>query len=84
MGSVFSVYGLGIMAALFSIASSQFPRYKTTISFPSKPTALSVRKGKDEDDVETCSIRELVETRVSSVFKDFRPLWWLSKCVYFP
>lgn len=78
MGALFSLYGLGIMATIFSIASSKFPSFNTTIHFPAKPVTLSVRK-KDEDGVEQRSIRELVETSVPSVFKDFKPLWWLFK-----
>jgi hypothetical protein len=81
MDSVFSLYGLGIMAVFLSLASGkyQYPRSSTTIKFPSKPASLSVRK--EEGGTEQRSMRELIETRVPSVFKDFRSLWWLFKFV---
>ncbi|KXN82096.1 hypothetical protein AN958_03254 [Leucoagaricus sp. SymC.cos] len=65
------------MATFFSIASSKYPTYNTTINFASKPATLSVRTDNSRDEVEQRSLRELVETKVSSVLKDFRPLWWL-------
>lgn len=64
------------MATFFSVASSKYPSYNTTVKFPSKPTTLVVRKD-GEGGSERRSLRELVEARVPSVFKDFRPLLWL-------
>lgn len=73
------------MAAFLSIASSKYPSSSSsTITFSSKPSILVVRKEDDVGSVERQSLRQLVETRVSSVLKDFRPLWWLFKYVLQP
>lgn len=82
MGSTLSCgfYGLGVITAFLSIASSKYPS-SSSIIFSSKPSMLAVRKGDDVGSVERQSLRQLVETRVSSVLKDFRPLWWLYKFV---
>lgn len=79
MGVLFSLYGLGIMATAFSIASSKFPSHSTTIHFPKNPVTIPVRKSDDDDSTEQRSLQELVETKVTSVFNDFKPLWWLFK-----
>lgn len=86
MGSALSCgfYGLGVITAFLSIASSKYPSSSSTIIFSSKPSMLVVRKGDDVGSVERQPLRQLVETRVSSVLKDFRPLWWLYKFVLHP
>ncbi|KAJ3571880.1 hypothetical protein NP233_g3452 [Leucocoprinus birnbaumii] len=65
------------MAAFFSFASSKYPSYNTTVNFPPKPITLTIRKDGDGNDIEKRSLRDLVEMKVTSIFRDFRPLWWL-------
>ncbi len=79
MGTLFSLYRLGIMATVFSIASSKFPSYGTAIHFPKNPVTIPVRRSDDDDSTEERSLRELVESKVASVFRNFKPLWWLFK-----
>ena len=73
-----------MMAAFLSVASGKYSSSSSTIIFSSKPSMLVVRKGDDVSSVEQQHLRQLVETRVSSVLKDFRPLWWLFKFVLQP
>ncbi|KAG5643483.1 hypothetical protein DXG03_000871 [Asterophora parasitica] len=82
MGSIFSlVAGLGFMGALFSIASQALPDRAPLIHFSPKPALVNVKKGKDTDETQQTSLRELVETRCQSLFTEFKPLWWLFKYV---
>ena len=52
----------------------------TTVHFASKPAVLTVKKTDNPDQVEHLSLRELLETRCTSLFTAFSPPWWLPKC----
>lgn len=82
MSSTFSLFNLAFMGAFLSIASHGFPDRTTLVHFASKPAMITVKKASDTDETEELSLRDLVETRCKSLFTDFRPLWWLFKCVY--
>lgn len=81
MGGLFSLVSLGFMGAFLSVASSKYPNGHPEIHFPTKPALIAVRKHKDSDEIEHLSLRTLIETRCQSLFKEFKPLWWLFKCV---
>lgn len=98
MGAMFSLIGLSLISAFFTISSSVVNDKPTLIRFPSKPAVLAVKKRRNGDqkdagaaspeDIEHVSLRHLVETRCQSLFQDFRPIWYLFKyvlrwpCVY--
>ena len=80
-----SVMGLNFISLAFTFKfgptklSSQTP----TIHFSPKPVVIAVRRDRKEDsDVEYKSLRKLVESRCSSLFTEFRPLWYLFKYVF--
>jgi hypothetical protein len=87
MGSFFSVIGLSLMGAFFTISTSINADNSTTIHFSPKPAVVAVRKhdqGKDtgaDDEIEHISLRNLLETRCKSLFTDFLPVWYLFKYV---
>ena len=77
-----SLTGLVSLGALLSAATIYLQDRSPTIHFSSKPTVLAIKKndnGSDSSEVEHKSLRHLVESRVPSLFTEFRPLWWLSK-----
>lgn len=84
MGSLFSLIGLSLMGAFFTITTSIVDDRSTLIHFSPEPAVVAVRKrnnnGKDTDEdngIEHVSLRHLVETRCQSLFTEFRPLWYL-------
>jgi len=87
MGTIFSVVGLGlIMSAALTFVTMIMKQGRTpTIRFPSEPAFIAIRKerkdGRPGGEIEYKSLRELVQSRCSSLFTEFCPLWYLFKCV---
>jgi hypothetical protein len=77
------------MGGILSVSGSPPVPHPPTIVFSSKPTILSVRKSKgkeegeagEEGGVERLDYRTLLQTRVPSLFTEFKPLWRLFKYV---
>jgi hypothetical protein len=87
MGVLVSVLGIGFMGALLSTTTTSSSRGRPQgthgthiIHFPDHPTTLNVKKS-DAGDKEHASLSALVEKWCPSLFREFKPLWWLSKCV---
>lgn len=84
MGALLSIFGLGFMGAILSTTttSGRGPSEGThgahIIHFPDKPTLLPVKKEGDGQAVEDASLSTLVQKWCPSLFKEFKPLWWLS------
>jgi len=70
-----------LMGAFLSTRPASDDSNHTTVHFASKPAILTVKKTENPDQVEHLSLRELLETRCTSLFTAFSPLWWLPKCV---
>jgi hypothetical protein len=70
-----------VLARQMGAFLSTRPASPTTVHFASKPAVLTVKKTENPDQVEQLSLRELLESRCTSLFTGFSPLWWLPKCV---
>ncbi|KAF9480144.1 AB-hydrolase YheT [Pholiota conissans] len=78
MSALFSLAGLGALAFFITLATQMPVSKHPTIHFAAEPALLPVRKGKGSNEVEHISLRTLLETRCSSLFREFHELWWLS------
>ncbi|KAF9532958.1 Alpha/Beta hydrolase protein [Crepidotus variabilis] len=79
MGALVSVLVLVAMAGFFfnSFPGASARDEEPEVRFAEKPALLQVRKHEDSDEVEEISMKELLETRCKSLFKPFKPMWWL-------
>lgn len=82
MGALISIIVASIMGAAISLTSGLSASGAPTVHFADKPAVLRVRKGDDSDSVEEISLRTLLQTRCPSLFTEFKPIWWLPKCVF--
>ncbi|PFH54375.1 hypothetical protein AMATHDRAFT_135563 [Amanita thiersii Skay4041] len=69
--------GLGVLSAFFTVASTTLSGNAPLVRFPKKSVQIIVRKGKNSEETEKASLRELLETRCPSLFTAFSPAWWL-------
>jgi uncharacterized protein len=90
MDSLFSVVGLSFLGAALTFSTTVLEDRMPIIHFASKPAVIAVRNEREDDhsgsnnrriELEYKSLRELVESRCSSLFTEFRPLWYLFKYV---
>ena len=85
MGAFLSI--LALMGGILSVSGSPPVPHLPTIVFSGKPAVLSVKKlkakeegeGGGEGGVERLDYRTLLQTRVPSLFTEFKPLWKLFK-----
>ena len=85
MGAFLSI--LALMGGILSVSGSPPVPHPPTIVFSSKPAVLSVKKLKAKEEgerggeggVERLDYRTLLQTRVPSLFTEFKPLWKLFK-----
>ncbi|EAU88560.2 hypothetical protein CC1G_04266 [Coprinopsis cinerea okayama7 len=63
-------------------ASSSGSESNSVIHFPDQPTLLPVKNG-DEEEVQHVPLRTLIETHCPSLFRPFKPLWYLFKCTLY-
>ncbi|KAF8654098.1 hypothetical protein AX16_003631 [Volvariella volvacea WC 439] len=72
-----SLTTLALMGAFFSVASAVLPKSRPTVHFSAKPATLAVKRASQNSGKAFISLRELVESKCSSLFTPFRPVWWL-------
>ena len=86
--SLVTIMGLSFVNAVFTFGNRTSKDQTPIIHFPPKPAVIAVRRDRRDDDpgsngdgVEYKSLRELVESRCSSLFTEFRPIWYLFRYV---
>ena len=72
-----------LLSIFFSTVTADHP---ASTVFGDNPAILPVRIRKEHegDIIEHVSLKELLKTRVPSLFTPFQPLWYLFKCVSYP
>ncbi|TBU32393.1 AB-hydrolase YheT [Dichomitus squalens] len=64
------------MGALFSFLSAAY--YIPKLYFGSTPATLSVRATANSKDVEKVALNDFIRLRVPSLYREYRPAWWLN------
>ena len=69
-----------MMGALFSFLSASY--YVPKLYFGT-PETVFVRPAASTKAIEKVTLRDFVQSRCPSLFQEFRPAWWLNRCVIF-
>ncbi|TFK76467.1 AB-hydrolase YheT [Pluteus cervinus] len=72
-----SLYTIALLGAALTLLSFRNMSSQTTVQFGSQPAIISVKSSDESEELESASIRELVEAKCPSLFKPFKPVWWL-------
>ena len=79
MGLLVSRLAQTAMARFFSLPVSTLHDDQSIIRFSEKSALLFVRQNCTRDVVDQVSLQTLVNMKCKSLFKPFKPIWWLAK-----
>ena len=65
------------MGALFSFFSAAY--YVPKLYFGSAPATLSARTTANSKTVEKVALHDFIRLRVPSLYREYRPAWWLNR-----
>lgn len=82
MSETLILLGLAFLGFMVTLATLWRKDLHPIVHFSPQPASLPIKTG-EKGEVQHVSFRTLLETRCKSLFTEFRPLWWIFKCVTF-